>query len=159
MKRGAFIFAPSFMAWLLIAALASSAATVYHDAVNGFESASSESEVVKLLLNAEGDLPGVNILMLRRDGNEVIGGSWTMTVMPPDAGPTTSEKGRLIGSVTGGTLTFNGDGALAGADAVQLTIQSGTGQYAGVKSGSGNINLSPRAENPSQLAGTLILNF
>jgi hypothetical protein len=158
MKRRAIIFAPVLMAWLLVTVLAL-AATVYHDAVNGFESASSESEGVKLLLNAEGDLPGVNSMVLRRDGNKVIGGSWTMTVMPPDAGPTTNEKGKLTGSVDGGALTFNGDGALTNAQSVQLTIQSGTGHYSGVKSGSGVVNLSPRAENPSQLAGTLVLNF
>ena len=140
MRRVTFIFASASAAWLLVATLAH-AASVYRDTVKGFQTASGESGVVNLLLNAEGDLPGVNNVSLRRDGNKVTGGSWTLTVMPPDADATANEKGRLTGGVTGGTLTFNGDGSLAGADSIRLTIQGGTGQYSRVERGSATLNL------------------
>ena len=163
MQLSPFNFAQALTAGLLAAALVQAAATldasVYRNSIAGFQTASSEGENINLLLNAEGDLPGINSISLQRDEGKVSGGSWTLTVIPPDSSPTSGEKGRLTGSVTGGTLGFNDDGALARAEALQLTVRSGTGQYAGVKSGSGTINLSPRAENPSQLTGTLTLNF
>lgn len=157
-RRVLFILASALTAWALATALAH-AAKVYRDSLEGIQTASSEGGSVNLLLNATGDLPGMYNVALRRDANNVTGGSWTMTVFPPDADATSGEKGRLMGAVTGGALTFNGDGALTAADSVQLTIQSGAGQYAGVKSGSGSISLSSRAENPSQLTGALTLNF
>ena len=159
MVRLAFILVSVAAAWLTVFAAGSPAAKLYRGTVEGFESASNELKGVKLFLNAEGDLPGVNNLTIKRDGNRVTGGSWTLTVMPPNAGPTANEKGKLTGSVAGGTLTFNSDGALTGAASVRLTIKSGVGQYARVRSGSGTLNLSPSAENPAQLVGTLTLNF
>lgn len=158
MGRVAFIFTSTLMTWLLVAALAH-ATSVHLDSVEGFQTASTESQGVNLLLNAEGDLPGVNKVVLRRDGNNVIGGSWTLTVLPPNADATSVEKGKLTGSVSGGTLTFNGDGALTRADSIQLIIDGGSGQYSGVRSGTGTIKLASRPDNPSQLAGTLTLNF
>jgi hypothetical protein len=134
-------------------------ATTYRDSVKGFQSASGENDGVSLLLNAEGDLPGPCKFLLRREGDKVSGGSWTLTVFPPDADATANEKGRLTGRVTGGGLTFNSAGSLAAADSVLLTIEEGTGQYSRVKSGSATLNLSPNAQNPSQLVGTLVLNF
>jgi hypothetical protein len=158
MRRVAFIFSTALMASLLVAALARDK-TTYRDALRGFQSASTESDGVNLILNAEGDLPGTSQVSLTREGSKVTGGSWTLTVLPPDADATANEKGRLTGGVTGGTLTFNGDGSLAGADSIQLTIRGGAGQYSRVKSGSAVINLAPQPENPSQLAGTLTLEF
>lgn len=159
MKRVTHVLATLPASWLLVAALAHAPAGVYSDTVKGIQTASIESEAVSLLLNAEGDLPGVGSVSLRRDGNKVTGGSWALTVMPPDAPATANEKGRLTGTATGGTLTFTGDGSLAGADSLQLTIQGGTGQYARVERGSATLSLSSSAENPSQLTGTLTLNF
>lgn len=158
-----FIPASALTPLLLTLALAAAAwtpdASAYRDSVVGIQTAAGDREGVKLSLNAEGDLPGMGSVALRRDGNTVTGGEWTLTVFPPDASPTASEKGKLTGDVTGGTLGFNDDGALVRAEALQMTIQGATGHYAGVKSGSGTLSLSPRAENPSQLVGTLTLNF
>jgi hypothetical protein len=96
---------------------------------------------------------------LRREGNNVTGGSWSLTVLPPNADATSSEKGKLTGDVTGGSVTLNPDGTLAGVSAVQLTVAGGTGQHASVSAGSGTLALSHDAENPSKLTGTLALNF
>lgn len=150
---------PLLLALALAQAAMTAGASVYRNSLVGIQTAAGDRDGIKLNLNAEGDLPGMHSVTLRRDDNKVTGGEWTLTVFPPDADPTASEKGKLTGAVTGGSLGFDDDGALARAEALQLTIQSGTGRYAGVKSGSGTLNLSPRAENPSQLVGTLILNF
>ena len=87
------------------------------------------------------------------------GGSWSLTVLPPNADASSSEKGKLTGAVNGGSVTFNTDGTLAGVSAVQLTVEGGTGQHASVSGGSGTLSLSADAENPSKLMGTLALNF
>lgn len=144
---------------LLLFTTMARAEKAYRGSVQGFQTASAEAEAVTLLLNAEGELAGTLQLLLRREGAAVKGGSWTLTVSPPGDDPTASEKGRLTGGVSGGTLTFDSDGALVKADSVQLTVQGGTGQFSGVKSGGGGINLSSTAENPSRLAGALVLNF
>lgn len=158
MRRVAFIFLSVCMAWLLVAAMAR-AGTIYRDTLRGIQTASTESDGVNLLLDAEGNLPGGLQVLLRRDGNNVTGGSWSLTVFPQDASPTANEKGKVSGSVSGGTLTFNGEGALTKAETVRLILQRGTGQYAGVKSGGGDINISSDPENPSRLTGTLTINF
>jgi hypothetical protein len=157
---------PFLLAFALVFASAASllaglsrAAGIHRSAVEGFQTAAGDGEGVSLLLNASGDLPGVVKVSFQRDGARVAGGSWTLAVQRPRADGMPVEKGTLAGDVTGGTLTFNGDGALTRADSIRLTIQSGTGQHAGVKSGVGSINLSPGAENPSQLSGTLTLDF
>jgi hypothetical protein len=155
MRRLTFVLAASCLS---VAVLAHGAAA-YRDSVKGFQSASGGGESVSLLLNAEGDLPGMFNVSLRREGNRVTGGSWTLTVLPPDADATANEKGRLAGGASGGTLTFKGDGSLAAADSILLTVLEGTGQYSHVKSGGATLKLSSSAENPSQLAGTLLLNF
>lgn len=141
---------------LLCVALAH-AATTYEDKVEGFQSASREG--IALHLDASGDLPGEYKTVLQRDGKNVTSGSWTLTVFAPNADATSGARGELTGSVTGGTLTFNAEGAVAGVSSVQLTVRGGTGQYARVKSGSGSLNLSTIPENPAQLAGTLTLDF
>jgi hypothetical protein len=42
---------------------------------------------------------------------------------------------------------------------VQVTIQSGTGEFASVNSGTATLTITSNAENPTQLNGTLVLNF
>lgn len=155
MRLLSYVFAPASVG-LLCVTLAHAAKT-YEDKVEGFQSASREG--IALHLGASGDLPGEYKTVLRRDGKNVTGGSWTLTVFAPDADAVSGAKGELTGSVTGGALTFNGEGAVAGANSVQLTVHGGTGQYVGIKSGRGALNLSTTPENPSQLAGTLTLDF
>jgi DNA/RNA endonuclease YhcR with UshA esterase domain len=152
----------SLMLVLLAAALsvnvANSAAT-YNNTVNGSQTAAPESEGIALNLTATGDLPGMSKLTLVRSEANVSGGTWTMTVLPANADADSTERGSLTGTVTGGTVTLNENGTLASGSAIQVSIQSGTGEFASVMSGSATINLSANAENPSQLNGTLVLNF
>ena len=142
---------------LAIAAVLSTA--TYNDSLSGSQTAAPEASGMALNLTATGDLPGMNKLTLQRDGQNVTGGSWRMTVLPQNADASSSERGELVGTVSGGTLTLTAEGTLASASGVQVTIQSGTGEFASVTSGTATLSVSANAENPSQLSGTLVLNF
>ena len=131
----------------------------YNDTLSGSQTAAPESEGIALNLTAAGDLPGMNKLTLVRSEANVTGGTWSMTVLPANADAGSSERGTLTGTVSSGTVTLNENGTLASASAVQISIQSGTGEFAGVTAGTVTVNLSANAENPSQLNGTLVLNF
>lgn len=159
MKRFTAIVASTLTAALFCFA-AARAATNYNDTLSAILTASAEGQAgVTLIFEAAGDLPGMGKVTLQREGNNVVGGYWTLTVLPANADASSSEKGRLNGAVTGGTFTFNSDGSLTGVSSVQLAIGEGTGQYASVSSGSGTLNLSTDAEKPSKLKGTLALDF
>lgn len=158
MKRLTLIFAAVLTATLLCLGAARAAAN-YNNTVGASRTASADREDVSLNLEVAGDLPGMGKVMLRREGNSVTGGSWSLTVLPPNADATSSEKGRLTGAVTGGSITFNPDGTLAGVADAQLTVEGGAGEHASVGGGAGTLTLSADAENPSKLKGTLALSF
>ncbi len=143
---------------LLIFALVVSIAT-YNDSLQGSQTAAPEAEGIALNLTATGDLPGMCKIKLQRDGQNVTGGSFRMTVLPQNADASSSERGELVGTINGGTLTLTSAGTLSAAAGVQITIQSGTGEFASITSGTGTISITASSENPSQLNGTLVLNF
>lgn len=142
----------------LVLALFVSVAT-YNDSLQGSQTAAPESEGIALNLTASGDLPGMSKIKLQRDGLNVTGGSFRITVLPQNANASSSERGELVGTISGGTLTLTSAGTLSAASGVQITIQSGSGEFASVTSGTGTISVTADAENPSQLNGTLVLNF
>jgi len=142
----------------LILAVSLSVAT-YNDSLSGSQTAAPEATGIALNLNASGDLPGMNKVTLQRDGQNVTGGSWRMTVLPQNADASSTARGELVGIVSSGTLTLTAEGTLASASGVQVTIQSGTGEFASVTSGAATLSVTANAENPSQLSGTLVLNF
>jgi hypothetical protein len=143
---------------MLVMSVLLSAAT-YNDSLSGSQTAAPEATGIALNLNANGDLPGMNKVTLQRDGQNVTGGSWRMTVLPPNADASSSARGELVGTVSAGTLTLTAEGTLASASGVQVTIQSGTGDFASVTSGTATLSITTNAENPSQLSGSLVLNF
>jgi hypothetical protein len=147
------------LALLACFTLARAAAATFNDTVEGSQTASGEGEGVAMNLNATGDLPGILTLSLKHEGGKVTGGSWTLTVLPPDADATSNERGRLAGSFTGGALTLDENGIVTAADSVLLTVQSGTGQFAGVSGGGATLSLSPNPRNPTKLGGPLVFNF
>lgn len=150
MKQLLLMLAP----FVLVASLAT-----YNDTVSGSQTAAPEAQGVALNLTASGDVPGMIKVTLQRDGQNVTGGSLRMTVLPQNANATSTERGDLVGTISGGTLTLTAEGTLASASSVQISIQSGTGEFAAVTSGSGTLNITANTENPSQLNGTLVLNF
>jgi hypothetical protein len=142
---------------LLLASLISMA--TYNDTLSGSQTAAPEAEGIALNLTAAGDLPGMTKVNLHRNGENVTGGSLRLTVLPQNANATSSERGQLVGTISGGTVTLNSEGTLASASGVQVTIQSGTGEFATVTSGTATLNIKASTENPSQLSGALVLNF
>ena len=142
----------------VIFALVVSIAT-YNDSLQGSQTAAPEAEGIAVNFTATGDLPGMSKVKLQRDGQNVTSGSFRMTVLPQNADASSSERGELVGTISGGTVTLTAEGTLSAASGVQITIQSGTGEFASVSSGTGTISITANAENPSQLNGTLVLNF
>jgi hypothetical protein len=142
----------------LILALVVSLAT-YNDSLQGSQTAAPEADGIALNLTASGDLPGMSKVKMQRSGQNVSGGSFRLTVLPQNANASSSERGELVGTISGGTLTLTTEGTLSSVTGVQITIQSGTGEFASVTSGSGTISVTASSENPSQLSGTLVLNF
>ena len=142
---------------LVLASLISTA--TYNDTLSGSQTAAPEAEGIALNLTAAGDLPGMTKVNLHRNGENVTSGTLRLTVLPQNADATSSERGQLIGTISGGTVTLNSEGTLASASGVQVTIQSGTGEFAAVTSGAATLNITASTENPSQLTGSLVLNF
>ena len=135
------------------------AASTYNNTVTGSQTASAESSSVAFNLNATGDLPGMLSLTLRHEGGNVSGGTWKLTVLPPNADATSNESGTITGSFSGGTITLDSNGVVTGASSVQLSVQSGTGQFEAVTGGTGTLGLSADAENSTKLSGPLALSF
>ena len=135
------------------------AASNYNNTVTGSQTASAENGSVAFNLNATGDLPGMLSITLKHEGGNVNGGTWTFTVLPPNADATSNETGTITGSFSGGAITLDANGVVTGANSVQLSVLSGTGQYQAVTSGSGTLGLSADAENSTKLSGPLTLSF
>lgn len=148
----------SLMLMSLALAMLVSTAT-YNNSVSGSQTAAPEVDGIALNLTASGDLPGMSTVKLQRDGQNVVGGTWKLTVLPAEANASSTERGELVGAITGGTLTLNAEGTLASASSVQVVLQGGTGEFSGVTSGNATLTISANAENASQLSGTLVLNF
>ena len=145
------------LATIVLAAMVSTA--TYNDTLSGSQTAAPEADGMALNLTASGDLPGMSNVKLQRDGLNVVGGTWRLTVLPPNANASSTERGELIGTITGGTLTLSAEGTLASAASVQVVLHGGTGEFSNVTTGQATMSISANAENPSQLSGTLVLNF
>jgi hypothetical protein len=152
MKHVALMLVPVVLASVISVA-------TYNNTLSGSQTAAPEAEGIALNLTAAGDLPGMSKVNLHRNGENVTGGSLRLTVLPQNADASSSERGQLDGTISGGTLTLTAEGTLASASGVQVTIQSGTGEFASVTSGTATLNITASSENPSQLSGTLVLNF
>ena len=138
-------------------AIAVSTAT-YNSSLNGSQTAAESGKIV-LNLTASGDLPGMIKLDVERDGQNVVGGTWRMTVLPQNANASSSERGQLAGTITGGSLTLTDEGTVASVSSVTVVFHGGTGEFDNVTTGNATMNVSASSENASQLNGTIVLNF
>ena len=130
----------------------------YNSSLQGSQTAAESGKIV-LNLTASGDLPGMIKLHVERDGQNVVGGTWRMTVLPQNANASSSERGQLAGTITGGSLTLTDEGTVASVSSVTVVFQGGTGEFDNVTTGNATMNVSADAENPSQLSGSVVLNF
>lgn len=138
-------------------AIAISTAT-YNGTLNGSQTAAESGKIV-LNLTASGDLPGITKVTIERDGQNVISGTWRMTVLPQNANASSNERGQLVGTITGGSVTLNAEGTVASVTSVTVVFHGGTGEFDNVTTGNATMTVSANAENPSQLDGTIVLNF
>ena len=138
-------------------AIAISTAT-YNGTLNGSQTAAESGKIV-LNLTASGDLPGITKVTIERDGQNIISGTWRMTVLPQNANASSNERGQLVGTITGGSVTLNAEGTVASVTSVTVVFQGGTGEFDNVTTGNATMTVSANAETPSQLDGTIVLNF
>lgn len=145
------------LASLALATVLSTA--TYNNTLSGSQTAAAESGKIALNLTASGDLPGMTKVIMDRDGQNVVGGIFRLTVLPQNANAASSERGELAGTITGGTLTLNAEGTLASASSVTIVFQGGTGEFSNVTTGHATMTISADAENTSQLNGTIEISF
>ena len=150
---------PLLSALFIISLVTTHAASNYNNTLTGSQTASAESGSVAFNLNATGDLPGMLSITLKHEGGNVNGGTWKLTVLPSNADATSNETGTITGNFSGGTITLDANGIVTSASSLQLNVQSGTGQYQAVTSGTGTLGLSADAENSTKLSGPLALSF
>jgi hypothetical protein len=91
MKRLSALLLSALVGGLFYVAAARAAAN-YNDTLRAFRTAASKGEGDAVLFEAAGDLPGMGKVTFTRDGNSVTGGTWNMTVLPPNAGATSAER-------------------------------------------------------------------
>ena len=152
-------FLPTLSIFLLTLLLTNPAAATYTNNVSGSQTAAAETGSIALNLNATGDLPGMLNVTLKHEGGNVNGGTWTLTVLPPNADASSAETGTLTGTFTSGTITLDSNGIATAVSSVNLTVQSGTGQFGTITAGSGTLTLSADPENSTKLGGPLALSF
>jgi hypothetical protein len=150
---------PTLSIFILTLLFSNHAAATYNNTVSGSQTAAAETGSIALNMNATGDLPGMLNITVRHESGNVNGGTWTLTVLPPNADASSSETGTLTGSFSSGTITLDSNGIATAVSSVQLNVQSGTGQYSTITSGSGTLSLSADPENSTKLGGPLALNF
>src|SRR5215204_2007815 len=98
----------------LVMFVTTNAASTYNNTLTGSQTASAESGSVTFNLNATGDLPGMLSVTLRHEGGNISGGTWKLTVLPPNADNTSSESGTLTGTFSAGTITLDSNGVVTG---------------------------------------------
>ena len=150
---------PTLLIFLFTLLSSTHTAATYNNTVSGSQTAAAETGSIALNLNASGDLPGMLSATLKHEGGNVNGGTWTLTVLPPNADASSTETGTLTGTFTSGTITLDSNGIATAVSAAQLTVQSGTGQFGTITSGSGTLSLSADPENSTKLGGPLALSF
>ena len=150
---------PIPLIFVLTLLLSTHTAATYNNTVSGSQTAAAETGSIALNLNATGDLPGMLSVTLKHESGNVNGGTWTLTALPPNADASSTETGTLTGTFTSGTITLDSNGIATAVSSVQLTVQSGTGQFATISTGSGTLSLSADPENSTKLGGPLALNF
>lgn len=145
---------------LLVAVLAGSTLaltmTAYTSSLSGRQSTQKDAASFAMSAQSSGDLAGTLSIKasLNPDGT-VSGGSWELNVVDLTSG---NETGSLTGTLSGGAVVKDAEDWASSAN-LQVNINSGTGSYAAVTSGSGAIQGTVDRESRTPFTGTLNLNF
>lgn len=134
----------------------------------------SDSNIV-VTMEASGDMRGSLSLILNRDAsnNSITGGDWALVAShiedvdaheeslnesEPHGGELLINNGTLRGSITGGSITLNDEGAVTSLGAIQMSVVSGSLTYSEVSAGDGLAN-GLGLNDVQTSSGTLTLNF
>lgn len=161
MKHLSFVVALTLVAGHLSGGRALTApprAQAHHDTLAG-RIIPPGSSSLSLGAEASGTLPGSFTVALNLDAANVTGGRWRLVAKRVEEDGSVSELGVIEGAVSGGTVSLNGDGSVASLVSVQLTVQEGSGNYAGLRGGSGTLAGGLNREASPPFTGTLDLDL
>lgn len=128
----------------------------YSSTLTGRQSTQRVEGKVNLSAQSSGDLPGTfNININYNSDGSVSSGDWQLMVTENSDG---SEAGMLKGTVSGGSVSFDGENWFSSGN-FQLNVTQGSGRYSSVTSGAGNIQGTVDREDSTPFDGTLNLNF
>jgi hypothetical protein len=135
-------------------------ARTYHGSFAGSSSRSQASGEITFVGQVDNARPGYLLLTINYDANNSINsGKWTLVVTGKKADGSSSEEGRLEGTLSGGSVTLNRDGTVTSVQTAQLIIKSGSGTYSGVNNGQGTFEASSVPDNSPPFNGVLTLTF
>jgi hypothetical protein len=135
--------------------------STYRITASGVQVTAAGTDKVSFNCQAVGDLAGPFSFTADYDRttNAVVGGTWTLVVLEPDAEGVSHEVGRLTGSIASGTAEFGPDGKLTNVSGMQLTFSSGEGRYQEVTTGSGTLDRTEASADGPPYAYALSLTF
>jgi hypothetical protein len=107
---------------------------------------------------ATGDVAGTFSIAFDCSGDTVIGGSWGVVVLAPDAEGTLIEVSGLRGRVVSATFQRDASGNVVTV-AGEVAITQGAGPYEAVVSGAGTFEAAIDAAGTPQVRATLRLSF
>lgn len=129
--------------------------------IKGVASPGSARGTLMLVGRSEGPLRGSFEMSIWYNPvtNEVIGGTWKLTIARPGREGAAKVDGALAGSITGGSITLDKHGKVNSIEGVQISIQRSVGQYSRVAKGSGKFSgtLDLRRQHPFK--GELQISF
>jgi hypothetical protein len=156
------------------------AAVAHLMAANGAAVSKLDDGRTLITTNVSGDLRGPLTLAFTAHEDGSISGEWALAVSyvqdiaadgtpvadhhhedgvdSEPAGEILVQRGVLKGTLSGGTLSFNGDGTLGSVQAAGLTITGGTLQYGGIHGGRGFITINNLQDRDAS-SGSLDLSF
>ena len=135
--------------------------STYRITASGVQVTAAGADKVSFNCQAVGDLTGQLSFTADydRSTNTVVGGSWTLLVLEPDADGASREVGRLRGSIASGIAEFGPDGKLTSVTGMQLTFSSGEGRYQEVTAGTGTLDRTEASADGPPYAYALSLTF
>ena len=147
-------------AWMLLTP-PTRAAKSYNLSLRGMEVSGGAHGTLTLVGKSSGPLPGSFEMTVRYDPatNVVTGGTWKLTVSRQERGGACVVNGSLSGSVDGGTLKLAGRGRMDSAEGIRMTVRRGTGNYACVAAGAGELAGTMNLRRPHPFMGTLRVSF
>jgi len=158
-------------------ALTAQAIQTYNSSLSHAQVTQAANNRIILTKDVKGALPGSITMQIDADPSNgaIVGGSWALVVSfiqdidshgeehgeeadGAHGGEQLIEKGTLKGTITGGTVTKDANGAVVSVNSMQLNIDGGSLTFSGVASGNG-IASATDLNDVSASGGSLTLTF